>query len=386
MEQYYWLAWSQLKGVGPVLLKRIWQHFGSLEAAWQASRLELGAVDGLGGKLVDRVIAGRSPINPQESYEKHLEKNPQFWTPADPDYPKLLLEIPSPPPILYYRGKVKSLENKGEIPAIGMVGTRHPSEHGKRWTAKISTALAEVGFTIVSGMAKGLDGVAHTACLKVSGRTIAVLGTGVDVVYPANHRHLYEQICDRGLILSEYPAGDRPDRSHFPARNRIIAGLSRATLVMEAPKRSGSLITSHYAMDFNRDVYALPNSPEQEQAGGCLELIRRGATMILDEKSLIEDLGGMPRLDQVSPQLSLLPTTPETDISPAINSAPEPLHYTQIPKDLLPLWHAISPEPTPFDLIIVQSGLAADRVSATLLQWELEGLISQLPGMRYRRL
>lgn len=383
MEQYYWVAWSQIKGVGPVLLKRIWQQFGSLEQAWQASRMELGAVDGLGGKLIDRVIAGRSPLNPAEVYAKHLEKNPQFWTPADQNYPKLLLEIPSPPPILYYRGKVDWRENEGKTPAIAMVGTRHPTEHGKRWTTRISSALAKTGFTIVSGMAKGIDGVAHTACLKTPGRTIAVLGTGVDVIYPANHRALYDQICDRGLIISEYPAGDRPDRSHFPARNRIIAGLTRATLVMEAPKRSGSLITSHYAMDFNRDVYALPNSPEQQQSSGCLDLIRRGASMILDEKSLIEDLGGMPQLDEVAPQLSLLPTTPETEPIPEL---PTPMDYTQIPKEFLPLWHAISPEPTPFDLIIVQSGLSADKVSATLLEWELEGLISQLPGMRYRRL
>jgi DNA processing protein len=381
MEQYYWVAWSQLKGVGPVLLKRIWREFGSLEMAWQARAADLGRVEGLGGKLVEQIVAGRSPIQPEQVYAQHLAKNPQFWTPADADYPKLLLEIPSPPPILYYRGKVNSQENQGKIPAIAMVGTRHPTEHGKRWTANISAALAQSGFTIVSGMAKGIDGVAHSACLKVSGRTIAVLGTGIDVVYPANHRSLYDEIMAKGLILSEYPAGTKPDRSNFPARNRIIAGLCRATLVMEAPTRSGSLITSHYAMDFNRDVYTLPNSPEQQQSSGCLDLIRRGAGMILSEKSLIEDLGGMPQLDEVSPQLSLLPVESVPEPEP-----PKPMHYSQIPQDLLPLWYAISPEATPFELIIVQSGMSADRVSATLLQWELEGLILQMPGMRYRRL
>lgn len=383
MEQHYWVAWSAIKGLGPSRLKKIWQQFGSMEVAWKASKAALSEVEGLGGKLVDQIIEGRSPLNPAEIYAQHLDKNPQFWTPADRDYPKLLLEIPSPPPILYYRGKVKALENQGKIPAIAMVGTRHPTEHGKRWTANISAALAETGFTIVSGMAQGVDGVAHSACLKASGRTIAVLGTGIDLVYPAHHRSLYDELTAKGLILSEYPAGTKPDRSNFPARNRIIAGLSRATLVMEAPQRSGSLITAHYAMDFDRDVYALPNSPEQQQSAGCLELIRRGAGMIWDEKTLIEDLGGMPQLDEVSPQLSLLPT--ETILEPFVEP-PQPLHYSQIPSNLLPLWHAISPEETPFELIIVQSGMSADKVSATLLQWELEGLITQVPGMRYKRL
>ena len=141
MEQCYWIAWSRIKGVGPVLLKRIWQQFGSLEDAWRASRQDLGQVEGLGGKLIGKVVAGRSQQNPEQVYAQHLAKNPQFWTPADPDYPKLLLEIPSPPPALYYRGKVELLENQGKIPAIAMVGTRHPTGHGKRWTTRISTAV-----------------------------------------------------------------------------------------------------------------------------------------------------------------------------------------------------------------------------------------------------
>ncbi|QCS48334.1 DNA-protecting protein DprA [Picosynechococcus sp. PCC 11901] len=381
MEQHYWVAWSQIKGVGPSRLKKIWHCFGSMERAWQASGQELGAVDGLGDKLIRLILAGRSPLDPERIYREHLEKNPQFWTPADPEYPKLLLEIPSPPPLLYYQGQVKLLENQGQIPAIAMVGTRHPSEHGKRWTARISQALAQVGFSIVSGMAQGVDGVAHSACLRTGGRTIAVLGTGIDQIYPASHRNLYNEILAQGLILSEYPAGTRPDRSHFPARNRIIAGLTRATLVMEAPSRSGSLITAHYAMDFNREVYALPNSPEQQAATGCLDLIRRGAGMILGETQLIEELGGLPQLDAASPQLSL--SFPE----PTVEPTPQPsTDFRQISPELLPLWQAIAPEPTAFDLIVVQSGMGADQVSATLLQWELEGFITQLPGMRYRRL
>ncbi|MEB3225659.1 MAG: DNA-processing protein DprA [Synechococcus sp.] len=381
MEQHYWVAWAQIKGVGPSRLKKIWQYFGSMQRAWYASGQDLGQVDGLGDKLIEQILTGRSPLEPEQFYGQHLEKNPQFWTPTDPEYPQLLLEIPTPPPILYYQGQVKTLENQGKIPAIAMVGTRHPSAHGKQWTGRISKVLAQAGFTIVSGMAQGVDGIAHTACLDSGGRTIAVLGTGIDQIYPAHHRELYQRLTERGLILSEYPAGTRPDRSNFPARNRIIAGLTRATLVMEAPSRSGSLITAHYAMEFNRDVYALPNSPDHQPATGCLDLIRRGAGMILGEAALIEELGGMPQLDEVSLQLQL----PLETSAPAVAPVPR-ADYRQIPQELLPLWQAIAPEPTAFDLIVVQSGLRADQVSATLLQWELEGLIAQLPGMRYRRL
>ncbi|MBV5257908.1 DNA-protecting protein DprA [Synechococcus moorigangaii CMS01] len=379
MEQHYWVAWAQIKGVGPSRLKKIWQHFGSMERAWFAAPQDLGAVEGLGDKLIQQIVAGRSPLNPAQLYEQHLEKNPQFWTPIDPAYPQLLREIPSPPPLLYYRGQVEPLENQGKIPAIAIVGTRYPSDHGRRWTEHISKVLAQGGFTIVSGLAQGVDGIAHSTCLQTKGRTIAVLGTGVDQVYPANHRPLYNEIAEMGLIVSEYPAGTRPDRSHFPARNRIIAGLTRATLVMEAPSRSGSLITAHYGLEFNREVYALPNSPEQVEAAGCLDLIRRGAGMILGATQLIEELGGLPQLDTVSPQLTLPLTSAEPAPAPTVT-------YDQIPQELLPLWQAIAPEPTAFDLIVVQSGMGADQVSATLLQWELMGLITQLPGMRYRRL
>lgn len=276
-ERAYWLAWSQVPGVGPVLLKRVQQHFGMLAEAWTAPTRAIAEIDGFGSRLVDAVSETRSRLNPEQFFEQHLQKNPHFWTPADPDYPRLLLEIPSPPPVLYYRGKVELSENQGFTPLIGIVGTRSPTNHGRRWTHNISTALAQHGFTVISGMAAGIDGEAHRACLDAGGRTLAVLGTGVDIIYPSSHQKLYEQIQQQGLILSEYPTGTKPDRGNFPPRNRIIAGLSRAVLVMEAPEKSGSLITAKYATEFDRDVYSLPNSPDVEQAKGCLRLIHRGA-------------------------------------------------------------------------------------------------------------
>ena len=373
-ESAYWLAWSKIPRVGPILLKRMWQQFNSLETAWKATPEALGKIEGFGPKLINTIQQQRSQINPPELLKQHLQKNPQFWTPSDDNYPRLLLEIPSPPPLLYYQGQVNLLENKGNTPMVGIVGTRYPTDHGRRWTRKIAIALVKHGFTVVSGMAAGIDGIAHQACLENGGRTIAVLGTGVDMGYPSHHRQLHRDLQKRGLIISEYPSGTPGDRRHFPARNRIIAGLSRAVLVMEAPEKSGALITARYANEFCRDVYTLPNSPDIAQARGCLRLIHHGAEMILTEHELLDMLGAIPELDQ-GKQLSLF------DVEKVEKKEALP----QLDPDLLKIFQAIATEATAFDVIVEKAGLPTPQVSGGLLQLELEGLITQLPGMRYQR-
>ena len=370
-ERAYWLAWSQVGRVGPILLKRLQQHFGTLAEAWKANAAQLQQVEGFGAQNVAAVTTTRSRIHPEQLLEQHSGKNPHFWTPADADYPRLLLEIPSPPPVLYYRGQVHPQENQGIKPLVGIVGTREPTEYGKRWTRKISTALARHGFTVVSGMAAGIDTEAHLGCLEAGGRTIAVLGTGVDMIYPPRNRNLYEQIQPQGLLVSEYPAGTQPNRVHFPQRNRIIAGLCRAILVMEAPTKSGALITAHQANDFCRDVYVLPGRLDDEQSKGCLGLLSRGAQVILNEGHLLEMLGAIPELDPVV-QLPLL-------------TQEQPSSMPQLEPELSKVLQALPSEPMPFDVIVQQVGLEAGLVSSALLQLELMGLVSQLPGMRYRR-
>ncbi len=370
-ERDYWLAWSQVDRVGPVLLKRLQQQFGTLANAWKASATQLQQVEGIGYQLATAVTAARSQINLEQFLEQHSLKNPYFWTPADADYPHLLLEIPSPPPVLYYRGRVQPQENQAITPLVGIVGTRDPSEYGKRWTRRISTALVKRGFTVVSGMAAGIDTEAHIGCLEAGGRTIAVLGTGVDQIYPPRNQPLYEQIVAQGLLVSEYPAGTKPNRIHFPQRNRIIAGLCRAVLVMEAPTKSGALITAHYANDFCRDVYALPGSLDNYKSLGCLGLLNGGAHVILNEGHLLEMLGAIPELD---PAVQLPLFTPE-----------QPTPMPSLEPELAQVLKALAPEAKPFDLIVQQVGLAAGSVSSALLQLELLGLVSQLPGMRYQR-
>lgn len=375
-EKKYWLAWTQIKGLGSVTIKKIYENFTSLEEAWHNNPQLLLKIDGIGRKTLDNIITQKAKIDPDQLWEKHLQKNPLFWTPNEPLYPQLLLEIPSYPSLLYYQGKVKPSENQGITPLIGMVGTRQPTEHGKRWTYNISKTLAQKGFTIVSGLAEGIDTSAHRGSLDGGGRTIAVLGNGLDRAYPPKNRDLMAEIAEKGLILTEYAHGSIPERGNFPARNRIVAGLCRAILVMEAPEKSGALITAHYATEFNRDVYTLPNTPDNLQARGCLKLIHKGAEVIITEEDLLNSLGSIPDLDQCH-QLSLfnLPVSTPVISSPTVNLSPS----------LNQVLAVIENQPTSFDVIVTKTGLNAGDVSGFLLELELEGLIKQLPGMMYSR-
>ena len=369
-ERAYWVAWLQIPGIGPILVRRIRDYFGSLAIAWTAAGGDLLAVEGLGLQLVDTILRHRAAIAPDALLEEHERANPHFWTLADPDYPRLLLELPDPPPVLYYRGTVPAAILTGTAPTIAIVGTRSPSDYGRKWTTRITKLLVQHGYTIVSGLAEGIDTVAHRSCLEMQGPTIAVLGCGVDIIYPWSNRSLYRQILDTGLIISEYPAGTQPDRTYFPRRNRIIAGLSRATLVMEAPAKSGGLITAHYANDYGRDVYALPGSLDNPKALGCLNLIEAGANLIL-EQTLLDKLGLLPAMDTPSAPIA----TPPLDLAPNLAAILATL------SDLA----TGTNEAIAFDRLVQSTQRPANEVSSALLELELMGLVTQLPGMRYQR-
>jgi len=367
-ERAYWLAWSTISGVGPVLLMRLKQHFGQLSVAWQASPGELSKVEGFGQQTIETIGIARSQTDPEMFLQEHLRDNPDFWTPADTDYPRLLLEIPDPPPILYYRGRVAPDENCGIVPTVAIVGTRSPSEYGRRWTRKLASALTQAGFTVVSGLAEGVDTEAHHSCLQAGGRTIAVLGTGVDVVYPWKNQKLSQQILKQGLFVSEYPAGTQPDRVNFPRRNRIIAGLCRATLLIEAPQKSGALITTRLANDYGRDVYVLPGSLDNPRSRGCLELLNAGAHLILGEDHLLELLGALPQILPVSG-----------------SSPPAQLPLFELTADLQTILNTVPAVGVTVDTIVHQTNLPTGNVLSALAQLELMGLVEQLPGMQYQR-
>ncbi|MBF2002857.1 MAG: DNA-protecting protein DprA [Synechococcales cyanobacterium M58_A2018_015] len=380
-ERAFWLAWSQVSGIGAVLIRRLHQHFGSLALAWEASPADLEAVEGFGPQVAALAVQGRRSIDPELLLDQHQQDNPEFWTPADAAYPRLLWEIPDPPPVLYYRGQMDQLDHLDHHcmpPAVAIVGTRGPTDYGKRWTRRLSMALAQAGFTIVSGLAEGIDTEAHQSCLSVGGRTLAVMGTGVDVIYPPFNRRLAEQIAHNGLLLSEYPAGTQPDRVNFPRRNRIIAGLCQATLVIEAPQKSGALITARLANDYGREVYALPGSLDNPRARGCLELLSQGAQLILGEAALLQMLDTLPPLSAApvpAAQLSLFAAAPPLPPEPTPPLDPE----------LEQVLQAVASEPIAVDRIVQQAELATGTVLSALAQLELMGLVSQLPGMRYQR-
>jgi len=379
MEQAYWLAWSQINGIGSVTLKRLWQSFGSLERAWYADQTAIAQVYGIGAQTWAEISKARQTLDPLVIYAQHRQNNPQFWTPADPQYPRLLLEIPDPPAVLYWQGQ---LTQWTESQTVAVVGTRQPTKYGKAWAYKLGKALAESGFVVVSGLAEGIDGEAHRGCLSGQGQAIAVIGTSLDKIYPPQHRQLSAQISSQGLVLSEYPHGTATEKAFFPRRNRIIAGLCRATLVIEAPAKSGALITAHQANDYGREVYALPNSLEVREARGCLELIAKGSGVILGVEELLSALGSLPRLDSPSSPNS---NTDVVSTEPALNTVThsslaisDPLHQ-QI-WQMLPASGSLS-----FDAIAAQSSVPTGQLSAVLLQMELLGIVKNAGGMHYSR-
>ncbi len=375
-ERAFWVAWSTISGIGPILLKRLHRHFGSLALAWEASLEDLTAVEGVGIQTAELIVTERRRIQPADLFAQHEQDNPNFWTPADAAYPRLLAETPDPPPVLYYRGNANGQELISPTPTVAIVGTRSPSEYGRKWTRRITTLLVEQGFTIISGLAEGIDTEAHRSCLAAGGQTIAVVGSGVDVIYPWSNRGLYQQILESGLVMSEHPAGTQPDRAFFPRRNRIIAGLSRAILVMEAPARSGALITAHYANDYGRDVYVLPGSLDNPNAIGCLKLINKGAQVILEDE-LLDMLGMLPQLDQAdwnAPKQTTLPLN--------LNLSPE---MEQLLQAIAAVTQATGTESVSLDQLVQQTGLGAGALLSTLTNLEMAELVIQLPGMRYQR-
>ena len=372
LERSYWLAWREVAGIGPVLLHRIRQTFGDLVLAWDADAVALQSVDGIGSQRAQKIVIERRSLNPDLILEQYQQYNPHFWTPTDLGYPTLLKEIPDAPIVLHYRGNPELLDTLKTHPGIGIVGTRKPGKYGSTWTERYSKVLSEHDFTILSGLAEGIDAIAHESCLNANGKTIAVLGNGVDQVYPLCNRKLYDRIAEKGLLLSEYPAGTRPDRNHFPARNRIVAGLSRAVLVMEAGMQSGSLITAGQANEYGREVYALAGNLDSDQMQGCIHLISQGAQILPRPETFLEMMEIMPK--------TIAPVIDRNQLDTRLLS-----FQSTLEKPLLLIVETIVKlgNNAPIDLVIETTGLSTAEVSSGLLQLELLDIVTQGPGMRY---
>lgn len=358
-ELAYWVAFSRIIGIGPVSFRLLLTYFSDdVAAAWKASSTEL-ALAGLGQKVIDSFIKQRASCNPQKELERLERLRVSVLTIKDRDYPTLLKDIPNSPPVLYVAGTLKKEEDQF---ALGVVGTRKASAYGRQVTEQFAKELAQGHVTVVSGLAHGIDTIAHTATLDAGGRTIAVLACGLDIIYPHENLNLAKRIVEsgQGALITEFPLGVKPDSRNFPARNRIISGLSLGVLVTEAPKQSGALITANFALEHGRDVFAVPQNIYSAGAGGVNKLIQDGAHLVTNVNDILFSLN----LFMIPQQIEIQEILPE--------NAEE--------QTLLAL---LSHDPVHIDEIIRDAGLPTMTVTSTLMMMELKGMVRQVGGMMY---
>ncbi|HRE15969.1 MAG TPA: DNA-processing protein DprA [Rhodocyclaceae bacterium] len=351
-----WLRLTLTSGIGGETQRKLLAAFGLPEAVFTAGYSAVRGVIGErpAGLLFDSSTAAAIDENVDAALAWAEQPGCHLVTLADPHYPQLLLQAADPPNLLYVRGNPELLNT----PALAIVGSRNATPQGNKTAEDFAQTLAERGLTIVSGLALGIDGAAHRGALAAKGRTIAVIGTGVDRVYPARHKALATQILECGAIVSEFPLGTPALAANFPRRNRIISGLARGVLVVEAALQSGSLITARLAGEQGREVFAIPGSIHSPLARGCHQLIKQGAKLVEGAADVLDELGWQVIPEQIAGTLV----------------------------DDHPILAALGHDPCTVDDLAARTGLATDQLLAQLLTLELDGQIAGLPGNRYQRL
>ncbi|NIM92345.1 MAG: DNA-protecting protein DprA [Anaerolineales bacterium] len=353
----YWNGINQVTGLGPIRFRKLIDFFGDVEHAWHAEPEQLLSA-GLGRKVVEEFLRVRSSINLDFELGRILDRGFKVITWDSDGYPVRLKEIEAPPPVLYVWGEF--------IPAdrwsVAIVGTRRLSPYGETVASEIATVLAANGVTVISGMARGIDGIAHRGALAAGGRTIAVLGSGFDHIYPPEHRNLAQEISKRGAVITDYSLGTAPEARNFPVRNRLISGLSLVVVIVEAGETSGALITAHFAAEQGRDVFAVPGSIHSKVSKGANRLIQSGAQILLSPEDVLEALN----LDVIARQETMTEFLPEDDIEKVI-------------------FDKLSREPIHVDEIKAQTSLPVAKIAASLAMLELKGRARQVGGMHYVR-
>jgi DNA processing protein len=284
-ERLYWVGFNLIKGIGADRFQALLDHFGDAGSAWEASPVDLAAA-GLGSKIIERLVDIRSSLD-LEGYWAQIQKQGikvLIW--QDSAYPTHLKEIDQPPPVLYIRGEITEEDHW----AVAIVGTRQVTAYGRQVTEELASTLVHNGVTVVSGLARGVDSIAHSASLKAGGRSLAILGSGVDKIYPPEHRQMADKILSQGALISNYAPGTPPESTNFPSRNKIISGLSMAVVVVEAGETSGALITAEFALEQGRQVFAIPGNIMAPQSKGCNRLIANGASPLLSAEDVLEAL------------------------------------------------------------------------------------------------
>ncbi len=354
----YWIALSKIPGIGPARLRRLWEYFGDMAAAWSAGVHSLRTA-GLDARNAETLAGHRSSLYPDREAERLARSGATLLTLADAAYPALLRPLDGAPALLYVRGDLRPDDEA----AVAVVGNRRITPYGCQITHHFVADLADHRVTIVSGLARGVDALAHRIALDHGTRTIAVLGSGVDQIYPPEHQALAREIAGAGALVSEFPLGAQPEASNFPLRNRVIAGLSLGTLVIEAGTTSGALITAQRALEQNREVFAVPGSIFAPRSAGTNTLIRHGeAKLVTSAADVLEEL----QLDDVPRQLGLEPL----------------LAHDATEARLL---HVLGPEPVHVDALTRLVDLPVSTVSATLAMLELRGMVRQVSAMLYVR-
>ena len=359
-----YLAINLLPKIGPVRLRRLLEVFGSPERILSAKANELVQVDGFGRELAESVAAWESTVDLSRELRRIKEMELTVITQEDAGYMPLLREIHAPPIVLYVRGKITEKDRN----AIAVVGSRQATMYGLDTAKKMSFQVAYAGFTVISGLARGIDTAAHEGALASKGRTIAVIGAGLGKLYPPENEGLAERIASQGAVVSEFPVDYPPDRQSFPLRNRIVAGMCSGLLVVEAPVRSGSLITANQALEMGRTVYAVPGNIDRPTSTGCNKLIQQGAKLVMEGGDILDDM------------MTLFPTAPR---APKVDATPPPVNLS--PEEDA-VFTALGTEQSHVDQITVRCGLPPATVSATLMRLEMKRLVRPLPGLRYVKL
>jgi DNA processing protein len=353
----YWIGFNKVRGIGPARLRALLDYFGSIEQAWRAPADALAEI-GLDRRSTANLVQARGELDLAAELEKTRKAGVEVLTWEDARYPERLRMINDPPPVLYVKGELRPTDDW----AVALVGTRKATSYGREAVRALAGDLARAGVTVVSGLAKGIDTQAHRAAIEAGGRTLAVLGSGVDIIYPYENLKLAQDVSAHGALISEYALGAPPEASNFPPRNRIISGLSRGVIVVEAGEQSGALITADFAADQGRDVFAVPGSIFQRGSLGTNRLIRDGAAPVLSANDVLEALNLTSVAQHVEAQM-LLPT----DATEAL------------------LFEHVGEEATHVDEIGRAADLPIATVSSTLAVMELKGLVRSVGGMNYVR-
>jgi len=370
-----WLKLIRVDNVGPTTFAKLIKHFGSAERALGASVSELAKIDGIGFKTAEQIVRTRNKFDTATELELAEKLGVWIINLIDERYPPVLKRIYDPPPVLYIKGSLTGSDNL----AIAIVGTRRCSLYGQEQSSRLAHFLSSAGFTICSGMARGIDSAAHQGALSAGGRTVAVQGCGLANIFPPENKKLFELIAESGACISELPLRYEPLSENFPPRNRIIAGLSLGTIVVEAGLRSGALITARAALENNREVMAVPGKIDSPLSKGAHQLIKQGAKLVESVEDVMEALG------YIGEQLQSHVNAAAAKASEKVETPLFDVSQLNLSEDERTIYDCLSKEPLLVDQIIAETDLAAGSINAVLVSLRLKGLIKQLPGSLFLR-